>query len=123
MLGDMSTTFDIAGVAGQLDRLMANPHLHKLAIVLPLDAGKRAVARDYLEEGPPFDLRSAGVDAHEVFLTDSETIFVFGIPEGPATLERILADDELWSVVSSWEHITAGPPRLAHVAFDWHERA
>lgn len=116
-------TFDVAGVAKELDRLLANPHLRKLAIVLPLDPGKRDVARAYLDEGPPFDLRGAGVDAHEVFLTDAETIFVFGLPEGPATLERVLAEDEFWSVVSSWEHIAAGPPRLASVAYDWHERA
>lgn len=119
----MSSSFDVSGISGQLDRLVTNPHLRKLAIVLPLDPSKRDVAQDYLEEGPPFDLRSAGVDAHEVFLTDCEAIFVFGLPQGPSTLERVLADDEFWSVVSSWEHIAAGPPRLAHVAFDWHERA
>ena len=118
----MSMTYDIAAVARDLDRIVANPHIRKLAIVLPLDLGKREVARDYLDEGPPFDLRAAGVDAHEVFLTDEEAIFVFGVPNGPATLERILADEEFWSVVSSWEHIASGPPRLAHVAFDWHER-
>jgi hypothetical protein len=118
----MSMTYDIAAVARDLDRLLANPHVHKLAIVIPLEIGKRDVARDYLEEGPPFDLRAAGVDSHEVFLTDEEAIFVFGVPQGPQTLEAILADEEFWSVVSSWEHIAAGPPRLAHVAYDWHER-
>ena len=118
----MSMTYDIAAVARDLDRILANPHIHKLAIVLPLDIGKRDVAREYLDEGPPFDLRAAGVDAHEVFLTDEEAIFVFGVPNGPQTLERILADEEFWSVVSSWEHIAAGPPRLAHVAYDWHAR-
>lgn len=116
----MSMTFDIAGVAHELDRLLGNPHLHKLAIVLPLGLGKRDVARDYLDEGPPFDLRAAGVDAHEVFLTEEEVIFVFGVPEGPQTLERILADEDFWSVVSSWEHIAGGPPRPASVAYDWH---
>jgi len=118
----MSMTYDIAAVARDLDRILANPHVHKLAIVLPLDIGKRDVARAYLDEGPPFDLRAAGVDAHEVFLTDEEAIFVFGVPNGAQTLERILTDEEFWSVVSSWEHIASGPPRLANVAYDWHER-
>jgi hypothetical protein len=118
----MTMTYDIAAVARDLDRILANPHIHKLAIVLPLDVGKRDVARAYLDEGPPFDLRAAGVGEHEVFLTDEEAIFVFGVPNGPQTLERILADEDFWSVVSSWEHIAAGPPRLAHVAYDWHER-
>lgn len=116
----MAMTYDIAAVAHELDRLTANPHVHKLAIVLPLDVGKRATARAYLDEGPPFDLRAAGVDTHEVFLTDEEAIFVFGVPDGPSTLEAILADEEFWSVVASWEHIAAGPPRVASVAYDWH---
>jgi hypothetical protein len=115
----MSMTFDVAAVAHELDRLAANPHIHKLALVLPLDLGKRDVARAYLDEGPPFDLTAAGIDAHEVFLTDEEAIFVFGVPDGPQTLERILADEDFWSVVASWEHIAAGPPRVARVAYDW----
>jgi hypothetical protein len=115
----MTMTFDVAEVARELDRLLAHPHLHKLAIVLPLDPGKRSVAHEYLAEGPPFDLDAAGVDAHEVFLTDEEAIFVFGMPKGPATLERILADEEFWSVVAAWEHIAAGAPRVASVAYDW----
>jgi hypothetical protein len=118
----MSMTFDIAEVSRELDRLLAHPNLHKLAIVLPLDPGKRELARAYLDEGPPFDMRAAGVDAHEVFLTDAEAIFVFGVPQGPSTLERILADEDFWSVVSAWEQIAAGRPRIASVAFDWHER-
>jgi hypothetical protein len=118
----MSTTFDVADVARELERLRGRPHLHKLAIVLPLDPGMRGVAREYLDEGPPFDPAAAGVDSHEVFLTDSEAIFVFGIPHGAQTLDRILADEEFWSVLSSWEHIAGGPPRAAEVAYDWHAR-
>jgi hypothetical protein len=116
----MSMTFDVAAVAHELDRVLANPHVRKLALVLPLDLGKREVARAYLDEGPPFDLRAAGVDSHEVLITDEEVIFVFGIPEGPRTLERILGEDTFWSVIGPWEHIAAGPPRIARVAYDWH---
>jgi hypothetical protein len=116
-------TFDVAQVSRELNRVLSNPHLHKLAVVLPLDPGKRALAYAYLEEGPPFDLQAAGIDDHEVFLTDGEVIFVFGLPQGPETLERILSEEDFWSVVSAWEHIAAGPPRIASVAFDWHERA
>lgn len=115
----MSTTFDVAGVAHALDSLRTRPHLHKLALILPLEPGMRSVAREYLAEGPPFDPSRCGLDAHEVFLTDAEAIFVFGLPQGPQTLERILADEDFWSVVSSWEHIAAGPPRAAEVAYEW----
>lgn len=119
----MSMTFDIAAVAHELDRLEVNPHIHKLALVLPLDHGKRDVARAYLDEGPPFDLQTVGIDEHEVFLTDEEVIFVFGLPRGPQPLQAILSNEDFWSVVSAWEHIAAGPPRIASVAYDWRDGA
>jgi hypothetical protein len=77
------------------------------------------MAWDLLAEGPPYDLASAGIDSHEVLITDDEAIFVFGTPDGPATLEHILGEEEFWTVVSSWEAIAGGPPRIAHVAFSW----
>lgn len=49
----MSTTFDITGVARELEGLRSRPHPRKLALVLPLDAGMRGVAHEYLAEGPP----------------------------------------------------------------------
>src|SRR5690348_16286459 len=52
----MSIHFDVSSVAHELDRLVANPHLRKLAVVLPLDSGERELAYDYLQEGPPYDL-------------------------------------------------------------------
>ena len=36
----MSMTYDISAVARDLDRILANPPIHKLAIVLPLSIGK-----------------------------------------------------------------------------------
>jgi hypothetical protein len=115
----MSTTFDIADVSKQFDHLRAHPHIRKFAVVLPLAAGMRDVAREFLSEGPPYDFEAAGIDSHEVVLSDEEAVFIFGTPEGPAALERILADEDFWAVVSSWEHIAAGPPRAAEIAFDW----
>jgi len=119
----MSTTFDVAGVARELERLRSRPHLRKLALVLPLEAGMRGVAHEYLAEGPPFDPSKCGLESHEVFLTDSEAIFVFGVPHGAETLERILADEEFWGVIASWERVAAGPPRAAEIAYDWHAPA
>jgi hypothetical protein len=116
----MSTTFDVGELSHELEALLRRPHLHKLAIVLPLAPAMSEFAHDLLAEGPPFDPQRAGLDSHEVLLTPSEAIFVFGLPDGPATLERILADEDFWTVVSSWERVAAGRPRVAEVAFDWH---
>jgi hypothetical protein len=115
----MATTFDVAMLGHELGKLTANPHLRKVVIVLPLAEGMRETARAFLSEGPPFDLAETGIDTHEVLLTDSEVVFVFGTPQGPATLERILSHEDFWSVVGSWERIAGGPPQLAETAFDW----
>ena len=114
----MSITFDIGDVSRELSALTSHPHLRKLVIVVPLAPGKRDLARDVLAEGPPFDPARLGITGHEVFLSDAEAIFVFTLGEGPQTLERMLAEDDFWAVVGTWEHIAAGRPRIAEVAYD-----
>ena len=116
----MATTFDVAQLGHELAKLQAHPHVRKVVFVLPLAEGMRDAARDFLAEGPPYDAAKAGIDAHEVFLTDREAVFVFSTPQGPRTLDEILADEDFfWTVVASWEHIASGPPQLAETAFDW----
>jgi len=115
----MSFDFDTSHLAEELAALGTHPNVRKLAVVLPLVPGKREVAWEFLREGPPFDLERAGVEAHEVLLTDTEAIFVFGVPEGPESLERMLSAEDFWTMATAWGHIASGPPRLARVAFDW----
>jgi hypothetical protein len=115
----MSVSFDIGDLDRELSALRSRRHLTKLVIVLPLAAGMRGMARDVLAEGPPFDPGSVGLSSHEVLLTDTEAVFIFGLAAGPETLERILADDDFWTVVSSWERIAGGRPRIAEVVYDW----
>jgi len=115
----MSVKFDVKDLAAQLGRLEAHPDRRKVVIVLPLAPGKHEVARAFLEEGPPFDPGTIGLASHEVFVTENEAIFVFGTARDVHPLEQILAEPELWEVVSSWEDIAAGPPRVADVIYDW----
>jgi hypothetical protein len=115
----MGVSFDVAELSHELATLRSHPHVSKVAVVLPLASGMRNVAYEVLAEGPPFDADALGLASHEVFLSDAEAIFVFGLADGPETLEKILADEEFWTVVSSWERIAGGRPRLATVAFDW----
>jgi hypothetical protein len=115
----MTASFDVGELHHALGTLLSRPHLRKLALVLPLAPGARDFVEALVSEGPPFDLRRAGLTAHEVFLTDSEAIFVFELAKGPETLERILAEEDFWTVVQAWEHVAAGSPRPAFVAFDW----
>ena len=115
----MATKFDVGELSGELAKLRSRPQLHKIAFVLPIAAGEREVARAFLEEGPPFDLETLGFDNHEVLLTDSEVIFIFGSPAGVDALDQILESEDFWDVVGSWERIADGRPRVAEVAYSW----
>jgi hypothetical protein len=95
------------------------PREHCIAVVLPLREGMREVAAEFLAEGPPFDPKELGLARHEVFLGDSEVIFVFETQGGLATLEHVLSEPDFWSLASSWEHLTDGEPRVASAAFEW----
>jgi hypothetical protein len=92
---------------------------HSIAIVLPLREGMREVAAEFLAEGPPFDPKELGLARHQVFLTDSEVVFVFEAKEGLATLDDILAEPDFWSIASAWQHLTAGQPRVGAMIFEW----
>jgi len=122
----MTVKIDIAEVSDRLATLHAN-QVHRsdkahrsLAIVVPLADGRCDVVREFIEEGPPFDPGKIGLESHKVFLTDREVIFVFETEEGVKAFEKILAEPELWDVISSWEHCMSDEPRLASAVYEWH---
>jgi hypothetical protein len=116
----MSTTFDIGEVEHELAALASHPNLKHIALVVPLAPGMREMARAAVAEGPPFDPRDVGIVFHHVLLTDHEAIFVFGLDDGVASLERILASDDFWVTVGWWETVASGRPQLAEMAYEWH---
>lgn len=116
----MSTKFDIGDLEHELAALVSHPHLKHLAFVMPLAPGMRDMAREAVAEGPPFEPRDFGIVFHQVLLTDREAIFVFGLDDGAASLERILASDDFWVTVRWWETVANGRPQLAEMAYEWH---
>jgi hypothetical protein len=92
---------------------------HNLAVVVPLRDGMREVAAEFLAEGPPFSPKEIGIVSHRVFLTDAEVVFVFETEGELSALDRILAEPEFWSMVSAWEHLSSGQPRVGTAAFEW----
>jgi hypothetical protein len=111
--------FDISELAREVGVLDARSSAKRVAIVVPLEPGKREIAEAFLAEGPPFDPRELGLRRHEVYLTDDEAIFVFEAEDGLHGLEGLLAENEFWQVLPAWEHTVAGRPRLAVRAFAW----
>ena len=89
-----------------------------LAVVLPLVEGKREQVRALLAHGPPFDPESVGLLRHQVFLGDTEAVFVFEAAPG-AGLERVVAAPSVWSAAAGWHEVIAGAPRATRLAYTW----
>jgi hypothetical protein len=90
-----------------------------LVLVVPLNEGTRARAREILAEGPPFALEETGFERHEVYLTEREVVFVFASAGPSATLELTAEDPQLWKAAATWREIIAARPRKAEVAYSW----
>ena len=90
--------------------------MSRLVVVAPLKPGAEARARELLDEGPPFDLEGSAFDAHEVFVTPQEVVFVF---EGNETLSLTAGDPAIWRAAKDWADCLDGRPRIARSAFSW----
>jgi hypothetical protein len=90
----------------------------RMVVVVPVKESARDQVRALVAKGPPFDVRSSGLDAHHVFLTEREAIFVFEAGDR-AALERLVADVELWAAADAWREYVAGEPRVAEDAYSW----
>jgi hypothetical protein len=116
----MEATVDIPQLETAMNAVAHQPrNVHGIAIVLPLKEGMREIAAEYLVEGPPFDPRELGLMRHQVYLSDTEAVFVFETEGALDTLDRMLADPDFWALAKAWEHIAAGEPRLATAAYVW----
>lgn len=91
----------------------------RLVVIAPLKTGALARARELLEEGPPFDLEQTRFNAHEVFITEQEVVFLFEGSAGSLTLEFPGEDPALWKAAAAWAECLAGRPRIARTAFAW----
>jgi hypothetical protein len=110
-----------AGLLQELVAAAAEASLGKqrrAVVVLPLLEGAAARARELAAAGPPFDPAEAALARHELFVTESEAVFVFEAHSGPA-LESLLADPGVWRAAAAWRELVAGPPRLATIAYTW----
>jgi len=87
-------------------------------VVVPLKAGVRDRVRELLETGPPFDPEAAGLDRHQVFLTDQEAVFLFEAPD-QSTLDRLARSPRVRWAATAWREYLGGRMRRAEVAYSW----
>ena len=90
--------------------------MSRLVVVAPLKPGAEARARELLDEGPPIDLEGSAFNAHEVFVTPQEVVFVF---EGNETLSLTAGDPGIWRAAKDWADCLDGRPRIARSACSW----
>jgi hypothetical protein len=90
----------------------------RIVVVVPLKESAREHVRALVAKGPPFHLPSSGLDAHHVFVTEREAIFVFEAADRSA-LERLVSDVDVWAAAEAWREHLAGEPRLAEDAYSW----
>lgn len=90
----------------------------RVVVIVPLKPGARARVRELLELGPPFDPESAGLERHQVFVTDQEAVFLFEAPDHSA-LDRLAKSPSLRWAAAAWRDYVGGPTRLAELAYSW----
>jgi hypothetical protein len=107
----------LSELAELLARLCATrTRVEEVAVVLPLKPGVLETARALVAEGPPFDLEEAGIEEHEVFVTEREAIFVFSGEDACQSARRFTHDATVWRAADRWAACLAASPRLASPA-------
>jgi hypothetical protein len=91
----------------------------RLVVVAPLRPGGAERARELLDAGPPFDLEGSPFEAHEVFVTPNEVVFVFDGGESSKALKLAAEDPAVWRAAKAWAECLEGRPRIAREAFSW----
>jgi hypothetical protein len=112
------------GLLGEINELLARLRSEqvaraRVAVVIPIRRGKAEVARQLVEEGPPFELEDVGLERHNVFVGEREVIFVFEGEQAAAAVDALARSPGVLKTAIRWRGILAGQPRLAEERFGW----
>lgn len=94
----------------------------QIAILAEIRPGQRTALERVLEEGPPFDLAAEGFEHHEVFLGDTDVVFVFDGPSARTQIERLAATKSLLGAFVRMSGFVSAP-RTLEQTFAWGRRA
>ena len=93
----------------------------QIAVLAEIRPGKRTALERALEQGPPFDLGMEGFEHREVFMGDTDVVFIFTGPGAAGELRRIAATPELFRQAIHMADVLAAP-RLLEQTFRWNRR-
>ncbi len=94
----------------------------KISVIAQIRPGKRDELERMLEQGPPFDLGAEGFERHEVFLGDTDALFIFTGPGAMSQIERMAGSRALYAqVIKMSGYLSA--PRVLNQTFEWHRES
>jgi hypothetical protein len=91
----------------------------RVVLVLPLRADSLEQARTILAGGPAFDPAETGLERHDVFLTDSEAVFLFEGANAADIVQRLVSDPAVFAAAVRWKTLLAAAPRLGRRTYTW----
>jgi hypothetical protein len=95
---------------------------NQIAIVAQIRPGMKAALERTLQAGPPFDLAGEGFERHEVFVGDTDVVFVFTGPAATSHLHRMASTPALFRHIIKMTGILTAP-RLLQQTFRWDREA
>ena len=112
------------GLLGEVNELLAHLRAQhqasaRVAVVVPLRRGSAELARQLIEEGPPFELEVLGLERHHVFVSEREVVFFFEGESASAAVDALARSPGVLKAAVRWRRILAGRPRLAQERFGW----
>jgi hypothetical protein len=90
----------------------------QIAILAEIRPGQRTALEDLLRDGPPFDPGAEGFEHHEVFLGDTDVVFVFEGPSARTQVERLAATRSLLGAFVKLSSLVSAP-RILDQTFEW----
>ena len=93
----------------------------QIAILAEIRPGRRSALEGLLQDGPPFDLAAEGFEHHQVFLGDSDVVFVFEGPSARTQIERLAATKTLLGAFVKMSGLVSAP-RILDQTFAWDRR-
>jgi hypothetical protein len=117
-VGAAGAVFELADLVAELSSEQ-RAYEGRVGVVLPLRRGTAARARELVSSGPPFDVERAGLDAHEVFVSDREVVFLFEGGHAREVVEQLLRDPRVLREAARWRECLAGRPRIAEATYAW----
>jgi hypothetical protein len=116
-LNGVGIIFELAEVLTDLAARAASSK--RIAIVIPLSPNGCACARELVETGPPFDISELPLDHHDVYVTDSEIVFVFEGSDVRQAISNLVRDPRVWRSAAAWKECIGGRPRIGEVRYSW----